>query len=80
MNRGFVRSNWKKNACKSKDQSTTLYRYLSPQVAAIVHMQQLLTSSYNFYLRIYISTLSKSQVSEAQQVAQFPLHIWRQSR
>ena len=37
MNRGFVQSNWKKNACKSEDQSTTLYRYLSPQVAAIVH-------------------------------------------
>ena len=50
---------------------------ISPQVA-----QQLLSSSLSFYLRIYICTLSKLQVSEALHlhVAQFSLRTRRQSR
>ena len=34
--------------------------------------QQLLASSFSFYQRMYICTLSNSQVSEAPHVAQFP--------
>ena len=50
-----------------KGRSITLYRYIiSPQVAAIVHSNYWQVALASIYVCMYICTLSKSQVSEAQ--------------
>ena len=81
INRGFVRSDWKKNECSnmSKGQSTTVYRYLLA-LCVVIATATILASSLSFRLRMYISTLCKSQVSESLHVAQFPQHMRHQSR
>ena len=82
INRGFVRSHQKENVCKSnmtKGQLTTQCTSIYQPSGSCRSAQQLLASSLSFYLRMYICTLSKSQVSEALHVAQFSLHTRRQS-
>ena len=55
----------------SKGQSTTLWGIYRPS-GSCHSAQQLLASRLSFYLRMHICTLSKSQVSEAPHLAQFP--------
>ena len=53
--------------------------FISPQVAAIVHSKYWQVALASIYIIMYICTLSKSQVSQVLQIAQFPLRTRRWS-
>ena len=61
----------------TKGQSTTLCTSIHQPSGSCHSAQQLLASSLSFYLRMYICTLSESQVYEALHVTQLPLRTRR---
>ena len=84
MNRGFVRSWFEEKHVQvehvERPINNLVQVFISPQVAAIVHSKYWQVVLASIYIIMYICTLSKSQVSEMLQIAQFPLRTQRWSR